>query len=309
MTVTTWVAGRAGHPDPHAGRGDGGERRDRLAVVGASPQRPLLEWIPPLLGYGLQTYDHCDLRCVYCITGVQGVSTPRVPPGAVAERLRIELGEREPGTHIVVGALCDAYPRAEAELGVTREALEALVALGQPFRVITKGTTVERDLDLLGAHRRNKLVMSLCAVDDAVLRTVDPAAPAAAARIEVLHRARDAGIKVELSAAPWIPGVTDVEAIVAAVGPDVSVRVTPVRVEDEHVRDTPFGRRHDQREVNAAYVAEHQRVGTRQRLRWSPPPALDGSAPHLISLLGRSELDGRTAHPGGQDGPHRRQRR
>lgn len=272
----------------------------------AAGPRPLLEWIPPLVGFGLQTYDRCDLRCTYCITGVQGASSPRWPREQVADRLRQELAEIEGQPQVIVGALCDAYPRAEAREQVTREALQVLVAAGMHFRVITKGATVARDLDLIAAHRRSRLVISLCTVDEALLRTVDPAAPTAAERLAVLGAARDAGVAVELSIAPWIPGVTDVEAIAAAVGPGTTLRVTPARVADEHVRDTPFGRRYDQAEVNAAYLAEHERVGARHGLQWSPPPAVDGATPHLSALLGRRAIDGKTASPGGDAPPPQR---
>jgi hypothetical protein len=50
---------------------------------------------------------------------------------------------------------------------------------------------------------------------------------------------------MKVSAAPWIPGVTDAEALLDAVGDAAQVWFTVLNVHDPHVASTRFGRRFD----------------------------------------------------------------
>ncbi|MGZ4707973.1 MAG: radical SAM protein [Acidimicrobiales bacterium] len=268
---------------------------DGLAV--GSEALPLLEPCEPLDGWGLSTYTRCAFGCRYCITGVQGASVPRVAADRLVAQLEAELAFHEPA-HIGVGLFCDAYPPVEQELGLTRRALPVLLERGVDFRVITKGLTVWRDVDLLADSPLVGVNISLCSTREDLLRPFDGSAPTPRERLDLLHRLADAGVMVELALSPWIPGVTDTAALIEAVDPAIPIRITPLRVRAPKVIDTPFGQAWDQEEINAAFEREFQAVGERRNVFWSPGAPLDGSAPHITVLVSRPGREDRLGPPG-----------
>src|SRR5690349_15183315 len=143
--------------------------RRLAATLVVGERAPLLQYAPLCGGpWALSTYDACDLRCSYCVTYAQGPSVPRFGPDEVQDRLRQELAPLPAGATIGVGALVDAYPHAEARHGVTRLALEELAEQQWPMSIVTKGTTITRDIDVL-QRARVKVAVSLCSLDDEFL--------------------------------------------------------------------------------------------------------------------------------------------
>ena len=59
---------------------------------------------------------------------------------------------------IALGINTDAYQPIERRYRITREVLEVLAECRHPVSLITKGGLIERDLDLLSAMARGKLV-------------------------------------------------------------------------------------------------------------------------------------------------------
>jgi len=263
--------------------------------------RPLIEAIPECGIWAVSPYSRCDIRCTYCITGVQGASSPRVPADHVVDQLRRELAAVPRDALLGLGTLCDAYPRAEAEHGVTRLVLAELVAHGRRAAVVTKGATVVRDADLLADPAVN-VTISLCSVDEGALRSVDPGAPTAAERLAAGRVLVDAGVTLSIMANPWIPGVSDAAAVIDRVRDElgsVFVTVGPLNVRADPVLDTPIGRRFTQHEVNAAYVDEYRRVGDRHGVMWLRPLPVDGRHVHddAFESIGRDAVTAGGAQP------------
>lgn len=246
----------------------------------------LVERLAPNDAWTINPYGACDIRCTYCITNAQGRSWPRFDLDEVVPRLRSELSAIGRADRFVVGSFCDGYPGVEAELGITRAVIEELVAQELPFRVVTKGTTVTRDADLL-VHAIEVQVSVNTLDEDAVARN-EPGAPTAAARLAALHQLADAGVAVHLQASPWIPGVTDIAALRAAVDHAIGITVTPIRLPTTL---EPFAERRglDQASVNDAFHREFDRVGPLDGVRWSRPPPLDGTPPRIELNVGREE--------------------
>ena len=239
-------------------------------------------------GWALTTYERCEFRCVYCITGAQGESTPIVPPLTLPRQLRRELAQVAPGEQVMVGTICDAYPTVEEHHRVTRAALEVLVNEGRDFLVVTKGTLVVRDRDLF-ASQRARVTVSLCSVNEQAIKHVDPRAPSAAERLASIHALVAFGVNVSVSAAPWIPGVSDVSALLARLPPGVPVCVAPLNVTSPEVAAMPFARRFSQREINEAYLDEFGRLASRPFVTWLRPVRVDDAGPefHPFSTLSR----------------------
>jgi DNA repair photolyase len=122
---------------------------------------------------------------------------------------------------ITIGANTDPYQPVERDLRVTRSLLEVLERTRHPVSLITKGTMILRDLDLLLSLARDNLVnvfVSITTLDAELKRTLEPRAASPAARLRVVRELAAAGVPTGVFAAPMIPAVNDseLERIVAA---------------------------------------------------------------------------------------------
>ena len=252
------------------------------------PAPSLLAELGVIDGWALSTYSGCDIACTYCIVQAQGRSVPRYHSHEISVRLRAELDDFADPPRMCVGAYVDAYPSVEPHYRVTRAALEVLVERGLEFTVVTKGAGVVLDTDLFQSHRRGHLQISLCSLDERAIAEIDPGAPAAAERLAVIEHMVDAGVAVRVQISPWIPGITDVEVLLARLDPAVAVQITPLRL-PPYLHSTPLGRVFTQAEVNDAFRREFERVGPRPNVLWSRLPALDGAPVHIDHQLGSHE--------------------
>ena len=182
-----------------------------------SPDIPFEQSINP--------YRGCEHGCVYCYARPSHAYVDLSPgidfetrlfyKADAARLLRAELSR--PGyrcTPIMLGANTDPYQPVEKRLRVTREILEVLLQLRHPVTVITKGTLVLRDLDLLqelAAHNLAHVAVSLTTLDAELKRTLEPRAAAPQARLKVISSMAQAGVPVAVMTAPMIPAVNDAE--------------------------------------------------------------------------------------------------
>jgi DNA repair photolyase len=234
----------------------------------------------------VNTYQACDIRCTYCITRAQGTSRPRFRAAEVPDRLRRELDGIGRIDRLGVGAFCDVYPGPEAELGVTRAALTVLAERDLGFHLITKGPAIARDVDLL-ARPGVEAQISLNSLDEQAIASTEPGAAPPAVRLDALRRLVAGGVATRLQISPWIPGITDVRALLDAVEClPIEVTITPLRLPPYL---THVGHRLglDQAEVNEAFRREYERVGPRPNVRWSRPPSLEGAPPRIESNVGQ----------------------
>ncbi|MGH7790259.1 MAG: radical SAM protein, partial [Candidatus Binatia bacterium] len=226
--------------------------------------------------WSLTPYDKCDFRCVYCCTRVQGTSRPMVPVAEFTDTLQRELDAIPADDLLIVGAFCDAYPYLEDSLGLTRGVIERLVAQGRKFDVVTKSTTILRDIDVLaGWQHERQIYISICSVDDQALGQLDPGAPTSAARFTALRTLYDAGFSVAVNVLPWIPDVTDTAALIARTPADVTMVFAPLQFGPDRSAMNLLGRRYTRDEVVERYMADYQRYGHAPNTSWvrpSPPP-------------------------------------
>jgi DNA repair photolyase len=93
-----------------------------------------------------------------------------------------------------------------------REVLAALRDFANPFSILTKGTLIVRDLDLLtqaAEVTRVGLSMSIGFVDETLWRSVEPGTPSPRRRLDAVRQLSDAGFAVGVLMAPILPGITD----------------------------------------------------------------------------------------------------
>jgi DNA repair photolyase len=124
--------------------------------------------------------------------------------------------------HIAIGTATDPYQPAEREYGVTRACLEELAKReGLSVSIITKSDQIVRDIDVLKriAERSDlDIDITITTLRARLARLLEPRAPRPDLRLKTVKELRDAGLAVGVSASPLIPGITDREGDLEAVG-------------------------------------------------------------------------------------------
>jgi DNA repair photolyase len=113
-----------------------------------------------------------------------------------------------------MGTNVDVYQRAEGRYRLMPEILAALRDHANPFSILTKGTLILRDLELLkqaASVTRVGLAVSIGFVDETVWRAVESGTPSPRRRLDVVRRLTDAGFEVSVLMAPILPGLTDTD--------------------------------------------------------------------------------------------------
>jgi DNA repair photolyase len=194
----------------------------------------------------INPYRGCSHACVYCfarnthtyldLDAGHDFDSKVVVKVNAPELLRKELGaKRWTGAHIAMGTNVDCYQRAEGRYELMRGILTALRDHANPFSILTKGTLITRDLDLLGqaaAVTSVGISFSVGFIDETTWRSVEPGTPSPRRRLEAVRRFADAGFAVTVLMAPVLPGLTDsdesIDATVAAIARAGATSVVPL---------------------------------------------------------------------------------
>ncbi|MGW2233509.1 Rv2578c family radical SAM protein [Streptomyces sp. NPDC001286] len=206
-------------------------------VPGAS--RMPFEWT-------VNPYRGCSHACVYCFarkthtyldldSGLDFDSQIVVKVNA-PEVLRRQLGSRRwQGEHIAMGTNVDCYQRAEGRYRLMPGILSALRDHANPYSILTKGTLILRDLDLIVQAAQVTDVgisVSVGFTDPELWRTVEPGTPAPERRLEVVRAFTDHGIGCGVLMAPVLPFLSDhpgqLRATVRAIAASGATSVTPL---------------------------------------------------------------------------------
>jgi len=127
--------------------------------------------------------------------------------------LRKELtAESWKGEHIALGTNVDPYQRAEGRYKLMRGILESLRDFANPFSILTKGSLILRDLDLLQECQNVTEVgtnVSVGFVDKELWRSLEPGTPSPIKRLEVCRTLNQSGVPCGVLMAPVIPFLTD----------------------------------------------------------------------------------------------------
>ena len=188
----------------------------------------------PDLGFdrAVNPYRGCEHGCVYCYArpshaylgyspGLDFETRLTFKP-EIARLLEHEL--RRPGyvvRPIALGSNTDPYQPADRALALTRQVLEVLERYGHPVSIVTKGSLILRDLDILVRMAERGLVrawVSVTTLDAELARRMEPRAATPQRRLATIRGLAEAGIPTGVLAAPLIPGLNDseLERILAA---------------------------------------------------------------------------------------------
>jgi DNA repair photolyase len=152
------------------------------------------------------------------------------------ELLRAKLASPSwAGEHIAMGTNVDCYQRAEGRYKLMRGIIAALRDAANPFSILTKGTLIMRDLDLLlSAAEVTDVALNVSAafVDKSLWRAIEPGTPAPERRIEACAALNDAGLRCGVLMGPVVPFLSDSPAQLAAAVRQAAeagaVHVTPI---------------------------------------------------------------------------------
>ncbi|HEV3069110.1 MAG TPA: hypothetical protein VGY50_14750, partial [Streptosporangiaceae bacterium] len=139
------------------------------------------------------------------------------------------------GEHIAMGTNVDCYQRAEGRYRLMPGILAALRDTANPFSILTKGTLILRDLDLIGAAAEVTdvgLAVSVGCTDRALWRELEPGTPSPQRRLEVCAAFSAAGLPCAVLMGPVVPFLSDsparLEATVRQVAQAGATSVTPI---------------------------------------------------------------------------------
>jgi len=210
---------------------------DRLVATDVRLERPrsaLTYQKSPDLPFdrSINPYRGCEHGCIYCYArpthaylnlspGLDFETRLIARPGIAAvldAELRRAAYKVAP---IAIGTNTDPYQPIERDHGVMREVLQVLAAFRHPVWITTRGTLIERDIDILApmaAQRLASVSISLTTLDADLARKMEPRAPAPKRRLAVIRALSAAGIPVRVQISPLVPGLTDheLEAVMAA---------------------------------------------------------------------------------------------
>ena len=139
------------------------------------------------------------------------------------------------GEHVAMGTNVDCYQRAEGRYKLMPGIIEALRDAANPFSILTKGTLILRDLELLceAADVTDVgLNVSVGFIDKAISRSVEPGAPSPERRLGVCAAMAARGLRCGVLVGPVLPFLTDspgqLEATVRLAAEAGAASVSPI---------------------------------------------------------------------------------
>jgi DNA repair photolyase len=116
------------------------------------------------------------------------------------------------GEHISVGMNVDCYQRAEGRYQLMPGIISALRDAANPFSILTKGTLILRDIELLAeAAEVTEVGLNVSAgfVDKDLWRSIEPGTPAPARRLEACAALNERGLRCGVLMGPVVPFLSD----------------------------------------------------------------------------------------------------
>jgi DNA repair photolyase len=212
--------------------------------------RSIINQVPPAsrmaFRWTINPYRGCSHGCAYCFArnthtyldmdaGLDFNSRIVVKVNA-AELARRELARpRWAGEHVAMGTNVDCYQRAEGRYRLMPGIISALRDAANPFSILTKGTLILRDIDLLADAAQVTdvgLNVSVGFVDKELSRSVEPGTPSPERRLAACAEFTARGLGCGVLMGPVLPYLSDspaqLKATVAQAAAAGATHVTPI---------------------------------------------------------------------------------
>jgi DNA repair photolyase len=139
------------------------------------------------------------------------------------------------GEHIAMGTNVDCYQRAEGRYQLMPGIIGALKDAANPFSILTKGTLILRDTELLAeAAEITEVGLNVSAgfIDKDLWRSIEPGTPAPARRLEACAALNERGLSCGVLMGPVVPFLSDspaqLEAAVRQIAATGARHVMPI---------------------------------------------------------------------------------
>jgi len=212
--------------------------------------RTIINQVPPAsrmaFRWTINPYRGCAHACVYCfarnthtyldLDAGHDFDSKVVVKVNAAELARAELAApRWRGEHVAMGTNVDCYQRAEGRYRLMPGIITALTDAANPFSILTKGTLILRDLDLLaGAAEVTDvgLNMSVGSTDPELWRSAEPGTPSPQRRLAACAAITARGLRCGVLMGPVLPFLSDspgqLDATVREIAAAGAAHVSPI---------------------------------------------------------------------------------
>lgn len=211
---------------------DGWAREEEVAplrtqVSDERPRRVISRNTSPDLSFdrSINPYRGCEHGCIYCYArpshaylglspGLDFETRLIARPEAPRVLARELAAQSYVPDVIAIGTNTDPYQPIEKDRGIMRAILQVLADHDHPVAIVTKGSLIERDVDILAPMAEKGLVrvgISITSLDPKVARAMEPRVPAPARKLRTIRVLSEAGIPVRLMVSPVVPALTDHE--------------------------------------------------------------------------------------------------
>src|SRR6516164_6152076 len=171
----------------------------------------------------INPYRGCSHSCVYCfarkshtyldLDSGHDFDSKIVVKVNAPDLVRKELAAPKwRGEHIAMGTNVDCYQRAEGRYRLMPGILTALSDAANPFSILTKGTLILRDIDLLAraaAVTDVGLNVSVGIVDKSLSRSIEPGTPSPDRRLAACSALGERGLRCGVLMGPVVPFLSD----------------------------------------------------------------------------------------------------
>ncbi len=165
--------------------------------------------------YNMNLYRGCQHQCIYCDARsecyqIENFNDIEVKVNAIELLQKEIMSKRIKGT-IGTGAMSDPYLPLEKKYNLTRQALKVIRDSSFPIHIITKGSLVVRDKDLLKDINRIYAAVSftVTTTDDDLAKKIEPGAPSPTERLKAMKELSDTGIYTGITMMPILPFIED----------------------------------------------------------------------------------------------------
>ncbi len=179
----------------------------------------------PDADFVINPYVGCQHACIYCyadfmkrFTGHSSESWGEFVDIKINSANTIRISNISDKT-ILLGSVTDPYQQSEIKYGITREILKNLLVKQPNIEVLTKSSSILRDIDILSQFKNLRVGISLNTLDTKLSNKMEPYASSPQSRINTIKELNRAGISTSLFISPIFPYITNFKELLEKVIP------------------------------------------------------------------------------------------
>lgn len=174
--------------------------------------------------YNMNIYRGCNHGCIYCDSRsdcyqVKNFDQVRAKENALMI-IRDDLRRKVRTGVIGTGSMSDPYNPFEAQLCLTRHALELVDAFSFGVAIDTKSTLLLRDADILSSIKEHSPVLckvTITTADDTLAKKLEPGAASSSERFDMIEALTRQGIFAGVLLMPVLPWLEDSQENILAI--------------------------------------------------------------------------------------------